>query len=110
MAKIKSIKNFLMPDCRKTLLFVILVIVISLLTYFSIACHPEFNTFAFVYLIILVYSLIGKGLFPGIIGVFCLFFVYFLSSLIVSGWDAFRRKTTGSLQQTTDSKQETTDN
>ena len=92
MAKIKSIKKFLMLDCKKILLFVILVIIISLLTYFSIACHPEFNTFAFVYLITFIYSLVQKGLFPGAIGIFCLFFVYLLSCLIVSGWDAFVKK------------------
>lgn len=109
MAKIKSIKNFFKPDSRKALVFVILIIAISLLTYFSTSCHPEFNSFAFVYLMTLAYSLIGKGFFPGMLGVSSIFFVYFLSCLIVVFFDVARKKTGGDLQSVGNGKKETDD-
>lgn len=116
MAKIKSIKNFFRPDSRKALVFVILIIAISLLTYFSTSCHPEFNSFAFVYLMTLAYSLISKGFFPGMLGVSSIFFVYFLSCLIVVFFDVARKKTKGNLQsaasggeQTDNERQQTDD-
>ena len=109
MAKIKSIKIFFRPDSRKALVFVILIIAISLLTYFSTSCHPEFNSFAFVYLMTLVYSLISKGFFPGIFGVFSIFFVYFLSCLIVVFFDVARKKTGGNLRSAAGSKKQMED-